>query len=139
MDADDSDASDIIQFTCDDADGGLLQKTSQITDGAIWEIETSGTYSGASATVDIDYFLFDIDGTTINDAATNAVTLRGMYMDWDGITMTAVTLSNITGMELLMPSSGELNSERGLLITADKSVVSNNAIALETSRDMGGT
>lgn len=138
-DADDSSNTDIFQITGDPAASGIIKKTSNITDSVIFEIETSGIYDGSGATVDIDYFLFDIDGTTINDGAANAVTLRGMYMDWDGITMTAVGLSSITGISMLLPSSGELATERGILVTADKSIVSNNAIALETSRDMGGT
>lgn len=103
-DVDDSDASDIFQITCDDADGGVKQLTSQITDGAIWEIEPSGVYSGASATVDLDYLLLDVDGTTINDAATHAITLNGIKIDYNGATLTAITLSTIRGLYIDMPS-----------------------------------
>lgn len=120
-DADDSDNSDVLKLVNDDASGSLKQSTSQITDGAIWEIESSGTYSGASATVDIDYFLFDLDGTTINDAATNAVTLQGINMDFDGITATAVTLSEVNGAVITLPTTGAYASTKGLIINASNS------------------
>ena len=83
--------------------------------------------------------VYDIDGTTINDGGTTAVTLKGIYQDWDGITMTAVGLSSIHGIQLLLPSGGELATEYGILVNADKSVVSNAAIALLASVSLSAT
>lgn len=138
MDADDSDASDIIQFTCDDADGGVLQKTSQITDGNIWEIRATGTISGAAATADIDYLHLDLDALILNDGAANAITLQAIDIDFNGLTATAVTLSNLTGITLDLPNAGIFNSEIAMNIIADKSAESNNVIALQISRDVTG-
>jgi len=136
QDPDDSDSSDTIQFTMDDADGSILQKTSQITDGNIWEIRATGTISGAAATVDIDYIHLDLDALVLNDAATSAITLQGIDIDYNGLTATAVTLSSLTGTNIEMPSTGAFATEVGLNIITDKGDAAQGAKSIVTSRDL---
>lgn len=104
-DVDDSDNSDALTFTLDDASGSILLNTSCITDKSIFEIAASGTVSGAAATADIIYVDLDLDGITLNDAATSALTIIGERIDFNGATLTAVTLSKLYGLYVDMPSS----------------------------------
>ena len=138
-DADDSDNSDTFQLTLDDAGGSALLKTSCITDKNIFEIAASGTYSGASATVDINFIELDIDGMTINDAATNAVTLKGINIDMDGITATAATLSAAYGLFIDMPSVGVYATISGAEIYVDSAEASNLSSGLIISKDLSNT
>jgi len=102
-DADDSDNSDTFQITGDDASGGFAQKTSRITDGSVWKMTATGTISGATATATINYIDLDLDALVLNDAATQALTIKGLKLDYNGATLTAVTLSTLWGLWIDMP------------------------------------
>lgn len=104
-DADDAHpCTDSFQLTNDPATGGVLQKTSKILDGNVWEIIATGTISGASVTVDIDYLRLDLDALVLDDGAANALNIVGQRIDFNGITLTGVTLSTIQGLYIDMPS-----------------------------------
>ncbi|KKN90796.1 hypothetical protein LCGC14_0223790 [marine sediment metagenome] len=103
-DADDSDNSDTFQIVADDAGGSVIQKTSMITDGTVYDIIATGTITGAVATVDIDYISIDLDSLVLNDAATSALTIVGQRIDFNGATLTAITLSTVYGLYIDMPT-----------------------------------
>ena len=103
-DIDDGDNSDALKIVCDDGGGSILPATSMITDGDVWKILASGTISGASATADITYLNLDLDSLVLNDGAANALDIQGHRIDFDGATLTAVSLSTLYGLNLIMPS-----------------------------------
>jgi len=104
QDPDDSGNTDYIQFTMDVAAGAILHNTSMITDGNVHRILASGTFNGTAATRSVNYLELDLDGITVNDAAANAVTLKGMNVDFNGLTATAVGLSSIYGLSVELPT-----------------------------------
>ncbi len=135
-DVDDTDYSDVFRMTCDDANGSAILTTSCITDKNIFEIDHNGTLGAAA---DLKEIVIDLADIVVNDAATTAATLYGIDFEGGSVTATAVGLSTIVGARFTNPTAGEYLAERGIQIICDKSVFSNNAIALETSRDITGT
>lgn len=103
-DVDDATNVDIFQITGDPAASGILKLTSNITNSNIFEIRATGTISGASVTVDIDYFRLDLDAIVLNDGAANALNIVGQRIDFNGATLTGITLSTIHGIYIDMPS-----------------------------------
>jgi len=100
QDPDDVGNTDYLQITSDPTLGGILQNSSRITDGNIWEVKATGTIDGTTATVDIDYLHLDLDALVLNDAAANALTIQGVVVDFNGATLTAIGLSTLYGISI---------------------------------------
>lgn len=124
QDPDDAGNTDYLQITSDPALGGILQNSSRITDGFIWEIKATGTIDGTGATVAIDYLHLDLDALVLNDAVANALTIQGIALDFNGATLTAVGLSTLYGfsIDLAADLSGFL-TVAGIHLTGDGQVI----------------
>lgn len=134
MDPDGS--ADYMQITTDPAGGKFILVSSNITDDNLFEIDHNGTLV---ADADMQEINIDLAGLTINDGV-GAVTLYGIDFVAGAVTATGVDGSTLVGARFTNPTAGEYLSERGIQIICDKSEPdANNAITLETSRDISGT
>jgi len=103
-DADDAANADTFQITGDVAASSIVKKVSNITDSDIFTIIATGTISGATATADLNYLLLDLDALVLNDAATQILTIIGQKIDFNGATLTAMSLSSLYGLHVDMPT-----------------------------------
>lgn len=139
-DPDNTSLTDTLQITCDEADGGILQKSSQIITGNIWEINHGGDIDSSVGAVTISELLIDLADITINDAVALATILNGLKIDASAMLATAVTLSTFKAAEITLPIANATAyiSEIGIDLIANKTT-DNGAITLQSSRDINGT